>query len=164
MFSLGLDSLFLDVWRPPEAFFACGLSFVACWCIWGQFYWTSSAQTAGVWNQGSAKEPGSCEGGPAERPRPKSGLWTVTVQFVFGSPLVAELRSEPKVKTHGEGQQDQRTTTHTAGKGGKRQWELVRGIELNKQSSAIACTLLSHNLHCMGAWKRKLLKATVGFS
>lgn len=38
----------------------------------------------------------------------------VTVQFVFGSPLVAELRSEPKVKTHVEGQQDQRTTTHTA--------------------------------------------------
>lgn len=38
----------------------------------------------------------------------------VTVQFVFGSPLVAELRSEPKVKTHGEGQQDQRATTHTA--------------------------------------------------
>lgn len=43
---------------------------------------------------------------------PKSGLWMVTVQFVFGSLLVAELRSEPKVKTHGEGQQDQRTTTH----------------------------------------------------
>lgn len=39
----------------------------------------------------------------------------VTVQFVFGSPLVAELRSEPKVKTHGEGQQDQRAATHKDG-------------------------------------------------
>lgn len=38
----------------------------------------------------------------------------VTVQFVFGSPLVAELRSEPKVKTHVEGQREQRTATHKA--------------------------------------------------
>lgn len=38
----------------------------------------------------------------------------VTIQFVFGSPLVTELRSEQKVKTHGQGQQDQRTATHTA--------------------------------------------------
>lgn len=42
------------------------------------------------------------------------GLRMVTVQFVFGSPLVAELRSEPKVKTHGEGQPDQRTTAQPA--------------------------------------------------
>lgn len=64
----------------------------------------------------------------------KSGLWMVTVQFVFGSLLVVELRSEPKVKTHGEGQQDQRTTTHSQEKGGKNQWELVWRNGLNKQS------------------------------
>lgn len=66
----------------------------------------------------------------------RGGLWTVTVQFVFGSPLVAELRSEPKVKTHGGGQRDQRTTAHTGReRDGKRQWELVWRIGLNKQSS-----------------------------
>lgn len=40
----------------------------------------------------------------------------VTVQFVFGSLLVTELRSELKVKTYGEGQQDQRTTSHSTKK------------------------------------------------
>lgn len=38
----------------------------------------------------------------------------VTVQFVFGSPLVTELRSEPKVKTHGEGQGSE--DRHTQGR------------------------------------------------
>lgn len=63
----------------------------------------------------------------------KSGLWMVTVQFVFGSPLVAELRSEQKVKTHVEGQQDQRPP-HTQQRDGKRQWELMWRNGLNKQS------------------------------
>lgn len=63
----------------------------------------------------------------------KSGLWMVTVQFVFGSLLVAELRSEQKVKTHVEGQQDQRPP-HTQQRDGKRQWELMWRNGLNKQS------------------------------
>lgn len=47
----------------------------------------------------------------------------VTIQFVFGSPLVIEARSETKVKPHGPGQEDHGTTTHRVGK--ERQRELV---------------------------------------
>lgn len=47
----------------------------------------------------------------------------VTIQFVFGSPLVIEARSEKKAKPHGPGQADHRTTTHREGK--ERHRELV---------------------------------------
>lgn len=127
VFSLGLDSS--GPFQATWSFFTCG--FVFLWPVGTfrkGFYWMSSAQTAvesgGLLRDLVAASVCVCAegvgGGLAEWPRPKSGLWTVTVQFVFGSPLVAELRSEPKVKTHGEGQQDQRTTTHTAEKGGKK--------------------------------------------
>lgn len=54
MFSLGRDSLFLDVWRPPEAFFAFGLSFVAGRYILGGSFIGSQVPKL-RWNQRSAE-------------------------------------------------------------------------------------------------------------
>lgn len=92
----------------------------------------------------------------------RSGLWMVTVQFVFGSPLVTELRSEPKVKTHGEGQGSE--DRHTQGrKEGKRQWELVWRNGLNKQSLQSPAPYYPIIYTAWELGKRGLLKTTVGF-
>ena len=77
----------------------------------------------------------------------------VTIQFVFGSLLVAEPRSEEKVKTHGRGQPDQRTTTHTQAGGRKKPMGTCVKKWIEQTEPTIACTLLSYHLHCMGARK-----------
>lgn len=83
----------------------------------------------------------------------------VTIQFVFRSPLVTEARSEEKVKTHGWGQSDRRTTKHCKERenGRERRWRR-KATRKNWCEEMVLINVCNHrlgsimyNLHCMEA-------------
>lgn len=82
----------------------------------------------------------------------------VTIQFVFRSPLVTEARSEEKVKTHGWGQSDRRTTKHCKEReNGRERWRR-KATRKNWCEEMVLINICNHrlgsimyNLHCMEA-------------